>query len=90
MSKITSKSLSNVTYSILPPLPTLHETAPISYLTSDECAAILRVTTETFRQYVKSGRVKGSFIGRSWLVKRTDLDLYVASLAEGGPSESTR
>jgi excisionase family DNA binding protein len=54
------------------------------YLTVQEAAAVLKLSIETVRRYVRSGKLKSTKLGRQYRIKRADVD---ALLAYGtGPS----
>jgi excisionase family DNA binding protein len=47
-------------------------------MTIDEAAAYLRVHPQTIRRRVKDGTLPGARIGRTWRVRRVDLDRFLA------------
>ncbi|MBW4677788.1 MAG: helix-turn-helix domain-containing protein [Desmonostoc geniculatum HA4340-LM1] len=49
-------------------------------LTLPEAQALTGLSREFLRDAINEGKLKAKMIGRSWRVKRTDLDEYVASL----------
>jgi excisionase family DNA binding protein len=48
-------------------------------LTTDEAAAFLRVSTGTVTRLIRSGRLKASKPGKQFLVRKADLDAYLAA-----------
>lgn len=48
---------------------------------SDECAALLRCTTEQVEELARAGEIPGLKFGRSWLFVRSDLLAYLAEKA---------
>lgn len=48
------------------------------WLTTSEVAAQLRVAKETICSAISSGELKASFLGRKYLVRSSDLNLWVA------------
>ena len=48
-------------------------------LTLREAAEVLRLSTRTLREYVKSGEVEGRIIGGRWRFRRADLDAFFAN-----------
>lgn len=49
------------------------------YLTVAEAAAILKVAQNTVRNWLKSGKLKGSKIERLWRIRAADLDEFIKS-----------
>lgn len=49
-------------------------------LTVQEAQALTGLSKEFLRDAIQEGRLKAKVIGRSWRVKRSDLDEFVASL----------
>lgn len=47
------------------------------YYTTDEVAAICRVTIETVREWIKDGKLIGVKRGRSYLISEEDLKVYL-------------
>ncbi len=47
------------------------------YLTVAEAAALLKVAPNTIRDWLKSGELKGSKIGRLWRIRQCDLDEFI-------------
>ena len=45
-------------------------------LTLREAAEVLRLSTRTVREYVKSGEINGRIIGGRWRFRRADLDAF--------------
>jgi excisionase family DNA binding protein len=54
---------------------------PEEYLTVTEAAAILKVSIETIRRYLRAGKLKNYKIGRQYRIRRPDLE---ALLTNGG------
>jgi excisionase family DNA binding protein len=48
-------------------------------LTLREAAEVLRLSTRTVREYVKSGEIEGRIIGGRWRFRRADLDTFFAN-----------
>jgi excisionase family DNA binding protein len=53
------------------------------FLTLEEAAEVLRLSTRTVREYVRNGEIKGRIIGKRWRFRRADLDAFF----ENAPSE---
>lgn len=47
-------------------------------MTIEEAAAYLRVHPQTIRRRLKDGTLPGAQIGRTWRVRRADLDRFLA------------
>jgi excisionase family DNA binding protein len=47
------------------------------FLTLGEAALELRVVPETVKSYIKSGRLRGTKPGGTWLIEREDLELFI-------------
>lgn len=47
------------------------------YYTTDEVAAITRVTKETVREWIKDGKLKAIKRGRSYLIPEADLKTFL-------------
>lgn len=47
------------------------------FYTTDEVAAICRVTKETVREWIKDGKLNGIKRGRSYLIPENDLKNYL-------------
>lgn len=45
-------------------------------LTLREAAEVLRLSTRTLRNYVKSGEIQGKIIGNRWRFRREDLNRF--------------
>ncbi len=56
-------------------------TMTIETIDSDECAALLRCTSEQVEELARAGEIPGLKIGRSWLFVRSDLLAYLAEKA---------
>jgi excisionase family DNA binding protein len=56
-------------------------TTTIETIDSDECAALLRCTSEQVEELARAGEIPGLKIGRSWLFVRSDLLAYLAEKA---------
>lgn len=54
-------------------------------LTLSEVAAILRVGVESVRRYVRAGLIPAVRVGRAWIVERSAVDAYVATLRRNVP-----
>lgn len=48
------------------------------FLTSAEAARLLNLTPITVTRKIKCGELKAAFVGRGWLIRRSDLDAYVS------------
>lgn len=46
------------------------------FLTTYEVAELLRKTVKFVRSEIEAGRLKAAYIGRTFLIKETDLDEY--------------
>jgi excisionase family DNA binding protein len=42
-----------------------------------ELEKILPITPLTIREYIRKGKIKGSKIGKSWFVKKEDLEAFL-------------
>jgi len=42
-----------------------------------ELEKILPITPLTIREYIRKGKIKGSKIGKSWFVKKQDLEAFL-------------
>ena len=42
-----------------------------------ELQKILPITPLTIREYIRKGKIKGSKIGKSWFVKKQDLEAFL-------------
>lgn len=49
------------------------------YLTIDEAAQVAKAHHQTVREWVRSGALKASRPNRHYLIKRSDLDAFIAS-----------
>ena len=47
------------------------------FMTVGEVALELRVVPETVKSYIKSGRLRGTKPGGTWLIEREDLELFI-------------
>lgn len=47
------------------------------YYTTDEVAAICRVTVETVREWIKDNKLVATKRGRAYLISQTDLKRYL-------------
>lgn len=56
------------------------EGKPVEKLyTADEAAAYLKVTLRTIRQWLKDGSLKGSKVGKAWLIRESDIQAFIES-----------
>jgi excisionase family DNA binding protein len=62
----------------LPPIPQTLEATPV-WLTTEEVAELLKVSSRQVSKYVQLGELKGYSVGRRWLISRADVDAYVRS-----------
>lgn len=51
-------------------------------LTTEEAAALLRVSTKTVLQLVRSGSMPGEKVGRAWRFLKSDVLTYVRGTGE--------
>lgn len=51
-------------------------------LTTDEAAALLRVSTKTVLQLVRAGSLPGEKVGRAWRFLKSDVLAYVRGTGE--------
>jgi excisionase family DNA binding protein len=59
-----------------------------SYLTPAQVAEELQVTVVTVRRWINSGALRASKAGpRRWMVRRSDLDAFLAAAAPDQPAE---
>ena len=58
------------------------------YITTEDVAELLHVQVAAAQKLIRSGQVRASFIGRRWLTTRANVDAYLQSKAEGGPTAS--
>ncbi len=56
-------------------------TTTIETIDSDECAALLRCTSEQVEELARAGEIPGLKFGRGWLFVRSDLLAYLAEKA---------
>lgn len=56
-------------------------TTTIETIGSDECAALLRCTSEQVEELARAGEIPGLKFGRGWLFVRSDLLAYLAEKA---------
>lgn len=59
-------------------MPTVIE--GIKFYTVQEAAEVLKVTAQTVRKYIKSGRLKGIRIGKGDLITDTDIKKFIGKL----------
>lgn len=55
--------------------------------TVDQVAGYMHRSAFTVREWLKAGKLKGAKIGRSWLVKQSDLESFVAKHFEENQTE---
>lgn len=59
-----------------------------NYLTPAQVAEELQVTVVTVRRWINSGALRASKAGpRRWMVRRSDLDAFLAASAPDQPAE---
>lgn len=63
----------------VPPRPVVAAAPLVPMLTPDDVAAVLRVRSEVVRSWLRSGRLRGAFIGRVWRIHPADLEAFVAA-----------
>lgn len=69
----------------MPRTPFVPSTTPTEnkiFLTTAEVAKLLGCTPHTATTLVRTGAIKAAYIGRSYLIKRTDLDAFVERQAQ--------
>jgi excisionase family DNA binding protein len=49
-------------------------------LTLDDCRLLTGLSRQTLRQAIEDGKLKGRLIGRSFRIKRADLDMFIKKL----------
>jgi excisionase family DNA binding protein len=60
------------------------------YLTPSQVAAELHVTVVTVRRWITNGQLPASKAGpRKWMVRRSDLDAFLAGGSVGGRGQAT-
>ena len=47
-------------------------------LTPDEVGARLKITTQTVKDWLREGKIKGFKMGRLWRIKEEDLEAFIA------------
>lgn len=52
------------------------------YLTVEESAKEFQVSEATIRRWIKSGDLRAAKIGKSWRIKRDDLDAFYEKRAQ--------
>ena len=57
------------------------------FLNTAEIAKLLGITPHTACTLVRTGAIKSSFIGRSYLVKRSDVDAFIERKAQVAASK---
>jgi len=66
------------TFSKLPPLPTQNPpSTPLIWYSADEAASLLRVTERSIGRFIKRGRLKGSWVGRRWLISNLAIENFL-------------
>lgn len=55
----------------------------LSTLTAREACAILRLSRPKLYNLIRSGQLRGSFIARKWLIRVSDLEVYLDKMAVG-------
>jgi excisionase family DNA binding protein len=50
---------------------------PVRMLTPEQVADALQVTRDAVRRWLRSGRLKGIFIGRIWRIHPDDLEAFI-------------
>jgi len=48
-----------------------------TFLTLQEVSALLRVSTQTVRRWIKAGKLPAYKVGRVWRIKDVDLDRWL-------------
>lgn len=56
-------------------------------LTTEEAAALLRVSTKTVLQLVRSGALPGEKVGRAWRFLKSDVLAYVRGESKGAVAQ---
>jgi excisionase family DNA binding protein len=49
----------------------------MEYRTTEEVAGLLKVTPTTVQRWVSEGRLRGTKVGKRWLVTPQDLEAFV-------------
>lgn len=62
-----------------PPRPVVSAVPLVPMLTPDDVAAVLKVRSEVVRRWLRTGRLRGAYIGRVWRVRPEDLEAFVAA-----------
>ena len=57
------------------------------YLTVEESAKEFQVSEATIRRWIKAGDLRAAKIGKSWRIKREDLDAFYEKKAQEGVSQ---
>lgn len=58
-------------------------------MTTHDLAKLLRCSERTARRYLAQGQIKGTRIGKRWLVREADLDAaFAQALAEKGETNA--
>jgi excisionase family DNA binding protein len=58
------------------------------YLTIEEAAAVAKAHHQTVREWVKSGALKASRPNRHYLIRRSDLDAFIATPRESASDDN--
>jgi len=56
----------------------LKPTEPQPFLTPQEVSDLLRVSVYTIRRWIKEGTLPAFKVGRSWRIRESDLNLWLA------------
>ncbi len=54
-------------------------------MTPEQAAAYLQINRETLYRYIRGGRIAASKIGRSWRLRKADLDRFLEENRYRGP-----
>lgn len=73
-----------------PPAAVVDVTPLPRMLTPDDVAAVLQVTSEAVRSWLRSGRLRGAYIGRVWRVRPEDLEAFVQANMAAPPKGEAR
>lgn len=52
-------------------------------LTTAQTAEYLQLSERTVRQYIKDKKLNASKLGKSWRIKKSDIDKFIKSLEQG-------
>jgi excisionase family DNA binding protein len=51
--------------------------SPVVWYTAEEAATLLRVTERGIGRFIRRGRLKGSWVGRRWLISNHNIEAFL-------------